>query len=278
MKSRLAQTLLGSPAAWVMSALLAFIIAFVVFVPLLSGWEAETVDWDALETPPSLNHWFGTDLAGRDLFTRIAEGGRLSLGIAVLATAISVLIGVPYGALAGYLGGRVDQWMMRFVDTLYALPFILVVILLVVVVGRNTWLLFAGLGAVYWLDIARIVRGPTLRVRNAGFIAAARGMGASTRWIVLRHLLPNVSGPALVYATLTVPGIVLAESFLSFLGLGVQEPAASWGVLIADGAANMEAAPWTLLYPALFLAVTVWTLNMLGDRLRDTLDPHLRRR
>ena len=278
MKSRLAQTLLGSPAAWVMSTLLAFIIAFVVFVPLLSGWEAETVDWDALETPPSLNHWFGTDLAGRDLFTRIAEGGRLSLGIAVLATAISVLIGVPYGALAGYLGGRVDQWMMRFVDTLYALPFILVVILLVVVVGRNTWLLFAGLGAVYWLDIARIVRGQTLRVRNAGFIAAARGMGASTRWIVLRHLLPNVSGPALVYATLTVPGIVLAESFLSFLGLGVQEPAASWGVLIADGAANMEAAPWTLLYPALFLGVTVWTLNMLGDRLRDTLDPHLRRR
>lgn len=261
-----------------MSALLAFILAFVVFVPLLSGWEADAVDWDALEAPPSLNHWFGTDLAGRDLFTRIAEGGRLSLGIAVLATAISVLIGVPYGALAGYLGGRVDQWMMRFVDTLYALPFILVVILLVVVVGRNAWLLFAGLGAVYWLDIARIVRGQTMRVRSAGFIAAARGMGASTRWIVLRHLLPNVSGPALVYTTLTVPGVVLAESFLSFLGLGVQEPAASWGVLIADGAANMEAAPWTLLYPALFLAVTVWTLNMLGDRLRDALDPHLRRR
>ena len=261
-----------------MSGLLAFILAFVVFAPLLSGWESEAVDWDALEAPPSANHWFGTDLAGRDLFTRIAEGGRLSLGIAVLATAISVLIGVPYGALAGYLGGRVDQWMMRFVDTLYALPFILVVILLVVVVGRNTWLLFAGLGAVYWLDIARIVRGQTLRVRSAGFIAAARGMGAGTRWIVLRHLLPNVSGPALVYATLTVPGIVLAESFLSFLGLGVQEPAASWGVLIADGAANMEAAPWTLLYPALFLAVTVWTLNMLGDRLRDALDPHLRHR
>ncbi len=278
MTSRLTQTLLGSPAAWVMSGLLALILAFVVFAPLFSGWESEAVDWDALEAPPSANHWFGTDLAGRDLFTRIAEGGRLSLGIAVLATAISVLIGVPYGALAGYLGGRVDQWMMRFVDTLYALPFILVVILLVVVVGRNTWLLFAGLGAVYWLDIARIVRGQTLRVRSAGFIAAARGMGAGTRWIVLRHLLPNVSGPALVYATLTVPGIVLAESFLSFLGLGVQEPAASWGVLIADGAANMEASPWTLLYPALFLAVTVWTLNMLGDRLRDALDPHLRRR
>lgn len=278
MNSRLTQTFLGSPAAWVLSALLAFILAFVVFVPLLSGWESDTVDWDALETPPSASHWFGTDLAGRDLFTRIAEGGRLSLGIAVLATTISVLIGVPYGALAGYLGGRVDQWMMRFVDTLYALPFILVVILLVVVVGRNAWLLFAGLGAVYWLDIARIVRGQTMRVRSASFIAAARGMGASTRWIVLRHLLPNVSGPALVYATLTVPGIVLAESFLSFLGLGVQEPAASWGVLIADGAANMEAAPWTLLYPALFLAVTVWTLNMLGDRLRDALDPHLRRR
>lgn len=277
MTSRLKQTMFGSSAAWVMSALLGVILAFVLFVPLFSGWEAETVDWDALEAPPSVSHWFGTDLAGRDLFVRIAEGGRLSLGIAVLATAISVLIGVPYGALAGYLGGRVDQWMMRLVDTLYALPFILVVILLVVVVGRNTWLLFAGLGAVYWLDIARIVRGQTLRVRSAGFIAAARGMGASTRWIVVRHLLPNVSGPALVYATLTIPGIVLAESFLSFLGLGVQEPAASWGVLIADGAANMEAAPWTLLYPAVFLAVTVWTLNMLGDRLRDALDPHLRR-
>lgn len=277
MTNRLTQTLFGSPAAWVMSALLGLIFAFVVFVPALSSWESEAVDWDALEAPPSASHWFGTDLAGRDLFTRIAEGGRLSLGIAVLATTISVLIGVPYGAFAGYLGGRVDQWMMRFVDTLYALPFILVVILLVVVVGRNTWLLFAGLGAVYWLDIARIVRGQTLRVRSAGFIAAARSMGAGTRWIVLRHLLPNVSGPALVYATLTVPGIVLAESFLSFLGLGVQEPAASWGVLIADGAANMEAAPWTLLYPALFLAVTVWTLNMLGDRLRDALDPHLRR-
>jgi len=277
MTSRLTQTLFGSITARVMTTLLCCIVAFVVFVPLLSGWEAEAVDWDALESPPSASHWFGTDLAGRDLFTRIAEGGRLSLGIAVLSTGISVLIGVPYGAFAGYLGGRVDQWMMRFVDTLYALPFILVVILLVVVVGRNTWLLFAGLGAVYWLDIARIVRGQTLRIRSAGYITAARGMGASTRWIVLRHLLPNVAGIALVYATLTVPGIVLAESFLSFLGLGVQEPAASWGVLIADGAGNMEAAPWTLLYPAVFLAVTVWTLNMLGDRLRDALDPHLRR-
>ncbi len=278
MTSRLTQTLFGSATAWVMTALLCSIVVFVMMVPLLSGWEAETVDWDALESPPSASHWFGTDLAGRDLLTRIAEGGRLSLGIAILSTAISVLIGVPYGALAGYLGGRVDQWMMRLVDTLYALPFILVVILLVVVVGRNTWLLFAGLGAVYWLDIARIVRGQTLRIRSAGYIAAARGMGASTRWIVLRHLLPNVAGIALVYATLTVPGIVLAESFPSFLGLGVQEPAASWGVLIADGAANMEAAPWTLLYPAFFLVVTVWTLNMLGDRLRDALDPHLAHR
>ena len=254
-----------------MTALLGGIVLYVLLVPMFSAWPADAVDWDALETPPGSAHWFGTDLGGRDLLTRIAQGGRLSLGIAVMATVISVCIGVPYGALAGYLGGRTDQLMMRFVDTLYALPFILVVILLVVVVGRNTWLLFAGLGAVYWLDIARIVRGQTLGVRNAQFVSAARVMGASTRWIVIRHVLPNVIGPALVYATLTIPGIILAESFLSFLGLGVQEPDASWGVLIADGAANMESASWTLVFPAGFLAVTVWTLNMLGDRLRDAL-------
>lgn len=255
------------------TVLLAAVVLFALLGPIHSGWVSGDVDWDALETPPDSRHWFGTDLVGRDLLTRIAEGGRLSLGIALLATTISVLIGVPFGAFSGYVGGRIDQVMMRFVDTLYALPFVLVVILLGVIAGRNTWVLFAGLGAVYWLDIARIVRGQTLRVRSAGYIQAARAMGASTAWIVLRHVLPNVLGPALIYATLTIPGIILAESFLSFLGLGVQEPDASWGVLIADGAANMESAPWTLLFPASFLGLTVWSLNMLGDRLRDWSDP-----
>lgn len=273
MNHRLGQVFGGSGFAIVASILLLSVVAFTFIAPQVSGWGAEDVDWDALETPPDSRHVFGTDLVGRDLLTRIAEGGRLSLGIALLATVISVLIGVPWGALSGFVGGRTDQVMMRFVDTLYALPFVLVVVLLVVVVGRNTWALFAGLGAVYWLDIARIVRGQTLRVRHAGYIDAARALGASTTWIVLRHILPNVTGPALVYATLTFPGIILAESFLSFLGLGVQEPDASWGVLIADGTTTMESAPWTLLFPATFLAVTVWSLNLLGDRLRDAFDP-----
>ncbi|MCP5181276.1 MAG: ABC transporter permease [Pseudomonadales bacterium] len=265
-----------SPLAIVLSALLLLLVTYVVAGPWLVDFGPEDVDWDALESPPDARHWFGTDLVGRDLFTRIAHGGRLSLTIALTATLISVLIGVPYGAIAGYLGGRLDQVMMRFVDTLYSLPFVLVVILLVMVVGRNTYVLFAALGAVYWLDIARIVRGQALRVRHAAFVEAARAMGATTPWIVWRHVVPNVSGPALVYATLTVPGIILAESFLSFLGLGVQEPQASWGVLVADGAGNLESAPWTLLIPGTFLSVTVWSLNLLGDRLRDALDVRAR--
>jgi len=273
MTRRLKQICCGSVVAMAASLLLLCIVLLTLTGTSVSGFNPQDVDWESLETPPDDRHWFGTDLVGRDLFTRIAEGGRLSLSIALLATGISVLIGVPFGAIAGYIGGRTDQVMMRLVDTLYALPFVLVVILIVVVVGRNSYALFAGLGAVYWLDIARIVRGQTLRVRNANFILAARSLGATTPWIVFRHILPNVAGPALVYATLMVPGIILAESFLSFLGLGVQEPDASWGVLIADGTTTMESAPWTLLFPATFLAITVWSLNLLGDRLRDAYDP-----
>jgi oligopeptide transport system permease protein len=241
--------------------------------PALSPWDAETIDWNALEAPPSADHWFGTDLIGRDLFTRAAAGARVSLTIALIATIVSMLIGVPWGAAAGYLGGRIDNVMMRIVDVLYAIPFVLVVILLVVVFGRNPYLLFFALGAVFWLDLARIVRGQTLRVRTQAFVAAARSMGATTPTILRRHVIPNVSGPALVYVTLTVPGVILAESFISFLGLGVQEPDTSWGVLIADGVQTMESAPWALVVPALLLAVTVWCINMLGDRLRDQLDP-----
>jgi oligopeptide transport system permease protein len=273
MRAAWRDALFGSRLAWFCTCCVAMVVALAAFGPLLSPWDADTVDWDALEAPPSLQHWFGTDMVGRDLFTRVMVGARVSLSIAVVATAVSILIGVPWGAVAGYLGGRTDQILMRIVDVLYALPFVLVVILLVVVFGRNPYLLFAGIGAVYWLDLARIVRGQTLKIRSEAYFDAARGLGASTPVILLRHVAPNVAGPALVYVTLTIPGVVLAESFISFLGLGVQEPATSWGVLIADGAQTMESAPWTLVFPAAFLALTVWCINMLGDRLRDRLDP-----
>lgn len=268
----LKSTFIGTTLARFCSMVLLAIVVLALVGPTIIAWDADEVDWQALETPPSTHHWFGTDLIGRDLFVRTLIGARVSIGIAVVATLVSILIGIPWGAIAGYLGGRTDQIMMRVVDTLYALPFILVVILLVVVFGRNPYLLFVGLGAVFWLDLARIVRGQTLRVREALFIDSARVLGLPTRLIVLRHVIPNVLGPALVYATLTIPGVILAESFISFLGLGVQEPNTSWGVLIADGTQSMQSSPWTLIFPALFLALTVWCCNMLGDRFRDEME------
>jgi oligopeptide transport system permease protein len=277
LRNRVADAAFGSPLAIACSTWLLLLLATALLLPTFSPWDPEVIDWDALESPPSLEHWFGTDMIGRDLLARVLLGARMSLSVAAVATTVSVLIGVPFGVLAGYLGGRADQLMMRFVDTLYALPFVLVVILLVVVFGRNPLLLFAALGAVFWLDIARIVRGQTLQLKQSEFIEAAVCLGAGQWRIVTRHLIPNVSGPAVVYATLTVPGVILAESFISFLGLGVQEPDTSWGVLIADGTRNMESAPWLLLAPATALGVTVWALNMLGDRLRDRLDVRGRR-
>lgn len=273
----LLNSLFGSALARICSTWLILITFGALFGPGLIPWDPEAVDWDALETPPSSSHWLGTDMIGRDLLARIMLGAQVSLSVAVIATGVSILIGIPYGTLSGYLGGRVDQLMMRIVDMLYALPFILIVILLVVVFGRNSLLLFAALGAIFWLDIARIVRGQTLRIRESDYIAAARVQGAGRWRIVVRHLIPNVMGPAVVYATLTVPGVILAESFISFLGLGVQEPDTSWGVLIADGTQVMESAPWALLFPAACLALTVWSLNMLGDRMRDQLDVQSKR-
>lgn len=266
------QAAVGSTIARICSGWLLLIITAAVFGPWLSPWQADAMDWDALEAAPSAAHWLGTDLIGRDMLVRIMLGARVSLGVALIATFVSVLIGVPFGALSGYVGGRLDQILMRLVDTLYALPFILIVILLVVVFGRNPALLFLALGAVFWLDIARIVRGQTLRAREQTYISAARSMGASQTRIIFKYIIPNVAGPALVYATLTIPGVILAESFISFLGLGIQEPDTSWGVLIADGTQSMESAPWTLLFPALAMGLTVWSCNMLGDRLRDQFD------
>lgn len=246
--------------------------------PLLSAWPIDEIDWDNLATAPSLTagHWFGTDSLGRDLFVRTLRGGQISLLVGLVATAVSLLIGVAYGATAGYLGGRIDALMMRFVDILYALPFMFFVILLMVFFGRSLLLIFIAIGAVEWLTMARIVRGQALAIRQSAFIDAARLAGAGPVAIIRRHIIPNALGPVIVYATLTVPQVILFESFLSFLGLGVQEPLTSWGVLIADGAETMETAPWTLLIPASFLAATLLSLNFIGDGLRDALDPKQR--
>ncbi|MCB9946309.1 MAG: ABC transporter permease subunit [Rhodospirillaceae bacterium] len=216
---------------------------------------------------------FGTDSNGRDLMTRVLYGGRISLMIGLLATFVSLVIGVTYGATAGYLGGRADNLMMRFVDILYSIPFMFFVILLMVFFGRNIFLMFIAVGAIEWLDMARIVRGQTLSIKRKEFIEAALAAGVGTPKIIRRHIVPNALGPVVVYMTLMVPKVILLESFLSFLGLGVQEPMTSWGVLIADGANNMVAAPWMLLFPAVFLAVTLFCLNFIGDGLRDALDP-----
>ncbi len=257
------------------AVLLGLVALLCLLGPLASPWPLDEIDWDHVATPPSLQaaHWFGTDALGRDLYIRTLEGGRISLMVGLVATLVSLLIGVAYGATAGYLGGRTDALMMRFVDILYALPFMFFVILLMVLFGRSLLLIFVAIGAVEWLTMARIVRGQTLSLKQRAFIDAARLAGAGPFTIIRRHIVPNTLGPVVVYATLTVPQVILFESFLSFLGLGVQEPLTSWGVLIAEGADNMETAPWMLLIPAGFLAVTLLSLNLLGDGLRDALDP-----
>ena len=215
----------------------------------------------------------GTDQNGRDLFTRILMGGRVSLAIGLLATFVALVIGVAWGAIAGYAGGRIDQLMMRFVDVLYSLPYIFFVIMLVVFFGRNFILMFLAVGAVEWLDMARIVRGQTLSIKRQEYVEAARALGVSQAQIVWRHIVPNTLGPVVIYMTLMVPKVILLESFLSFLGLGVQEPMTSWGVLISEGAKNIQDAPYLLLFPSAALALTLLCLNFIGDGLRDALDP-----
>ena len=223
--------------------------------------------------PPSSAHWLGTDVLGRDLLSRVLYGSRISLAVGVCATLVSLTIGVLYGAISGYLGGKTDAVMMRAVDILYALPFTIFVILLMVFFGRNIVLLFVAIGAVEWLTMARIVRAQVQSLKRQEFIEAAHALGLRRRRIILRHMIPNVLGPVIVYATLTVPAVMLLEAFLSFLGLGVQPPMSSWGLMINEGAQNMEEAPWLLLCPGLALALTLFSLNFLGDGLRDALDP-----
>lgn len=267
--------LLRNRAAVVASVLLALVALLALLAPWLAPHAYDEVYWDRIAAPPDFAHahWFGTDGNGRDLFVRTLYGARVSLAVGIVATLVSLVIGVSWGAIAGYFGGRVDALMMRTVDILYSLPFMFFVIVLVVVFGRNIVLVFLALGAVEWLTMARIVRGQTISIKRKEFIEAARAAGVRPLAIVRRHVVPNLLGPVVVYVTLTVPHVILVESFLSFLGLGVQEPLTSWGVLIAEGAGQMESAPWMLIFPASFLAVTLFCFNFLGDGLRDALDP-----
>jgi len=254
------------------------LLAFVVLACFAAPW------WQGLADPtaqdlrlgaalPTVTHPFGTDELGRDLLARVLYGGRISLLVGLVGTLVSLLVGVSWGAIAGYAGGKLDEFMMRTVDVLYALPNIFLVILLMVFFSRSLLMLFVALGLVQWLTMARIVRGQVLTLKRQTFVEAARALGASDRSIVFRHIVPNTLGPVFVYATLTVPAVILQEAFLSFLGLGVQPPAASWGTLIADGARVMALFPWLVVFPGLALSLTLLAFNFLGDGLRDALDP-----
>ena len=256
-----------------MTVLVILLIAAIVgpyLVPFTYGHINKNDIWSP---PLTSGHLLGADALGRDMFARLLIGLRVSLAIGVIATGVSLIIGVAWGAFAGFVGGKTDELMMRLVDVLYALPFIFFVILLMVTFGRNFILMFVAIGAVEWLTMARIVRGQTLSLKEKEFVEAARAAGVSGAGIVVRHIAPNLLGPVVVYVTLTIPGVILAESFLSFLGLGVQEPLTSLGVLISNGAAEMELAPWLLVFPSITMVVTLACFNFIGDGLRDAIDP-----
>ncbi len=253
-----------------------FVLIFIGIICLLTPWIApygyEQQDLALGASAPSAAHWFGTDTLGRDLLTRVMYGGRVSLTVGLIATAVALTIGVTWGAIAGYTGGRVDAIMMRLVDIIYALPFMIFIVLLMVVFGRSLLLLFLAIGAVEWLTMARIVRGQVQTIRQLEFVEAAISIGLSKAAIIRRHIIPNALGPVIVYTTLTIPNVMLLEAFLSFLGLGIQPPESSWGVLIANGVESMEEYPWLLVFPGLALSIVLFSLNFLGDGLRDALD------
>jgi oligopeptide transport system permease protein len=277
--------LLRNRAAVISIVVLGVVTLMAILAPYLSAYSYDSQDYNLISCAPDWwpdktaacfaggTHWFGTDSVGRDLFVRVLYGARVSITVGVIATLVSLIIGVAYGATAGYLGGRVDAVLMRFVDVLYSIPYIFLVLILMTIFKRNFYLLFIAIGAVEWLTMARIVRGQTLSIKQKEFVEAARAGGVSRFGIVRRHIIPNVMGPVIVYVTLTVPSAILAESFLSFLGLGIQDPLTSWGKLIADGKDQMETAPWLLIFPAAFMAVTLFCFNFIGDGLRDALDP-----
>ena len=258
-----------------------YLIIFFVVISILTPWIApyayETQNLALGASAPSAQHWLGTDIHGRDLMTRLMYGGRISLMVGFAATAVSLVIGVLWGTIAGYVGGLTDTIMMRIVDILYALPFMIFIILLMVVFGRSLLLLFLAIGLIEWLTMARIVRTQVLSVRKQEFVSAAIVTGLSHWQIIRRHVIPNILGPVIVYITLTIPSVMLLEAFLSFLGLGIQPPQSSWGVLISGGVETMEEYPWLLIFPGLALSLTLFALNFLGDGLRDALDPRAMR-
>jgi oligopeptide transport system permease protein len=275
---RAARRLRANPGLVVALAVIAVLAALAVMGPWLNPNDIQSLDWAHVAAQPGLTgaHWFGTDRLGRDLFVRTLEGTRVSMEVGLAASAISLALGLGYGAVAGYVGGLWDHLMMRFIEVLSGLPLIFFVIFLTVVFGRSRYLVFLAIGAVGWLTMARVVRGQTLSIRQREYIEAAVASGAGTARIIFKHVVPNLWGPVIVYATLTVPQIVLFESLLSFLGLGVQEPHSSLGTLIAEGAGDMEAAPWILLIPGGVLAVLLVSLNIVGDGLRDALAVRVR--
>ena len=265
-------------AAMVSGVVLVVIAALAIAAPWIPGLaDPAAQDLRLAATPPSLAHPFGTDNLGRDQLARVVYGGRISLMVGLVATLVSLLIGVTWGAVSGYRGGNLDLFMMRVVDILDSLPYIFLVILLLVFFSRSLLMLFVALGLVQWLTMARIVRGQVLSLRTQTFIEAARALGAGDRSVIFRHILPNTLGPVIVYTTLTVPQVILQEAFLSFLGLGVQPPAASWGTLVSDGARVIALFPWLVLFPGAALSLTLLCFNFLGDGLRDALDPQDRR-
>jgi oligopeptide transport system permease protein len=267
--------LFNNKAALISMFVLIAIIVIAFFGPYVLPWNYDKIDWSAIRKPPNFEkgHYLGTDQNGRDMLARTLQGTQMSLIVAAVATAVSVVIGIIYGAVAGFFGGRLDAIMMRFVDIMYALPYILFVIILVVIFGRSPVLLFVGIGCLEWLTMARIVRGQTLSLKQREFVEAARAGGAKPFAIIFRHIVPNLAGPVVIYATLTIPEIIITESFLSYLGLGVQEPQTSLGTLISFGAPVAEALPWMLYTPAVFLVLMLLCFSYLGDGLRDALDP-----
>lgn len=260
-------------AAMVSLIILIAITLSVILVPMFAQFAYDDTDWYALHQAPSMEHLFGTDSLGRDLFVRTFIGGRISMMVGVLGALVAVVIGTVYGATSGFIGGKIDRLMMRFLEILYSIPFMFLVIVLVTFFGRHIVLIFVAIGAIAWLDMARIVRGQTLSLRNKEFIEAAHVCGVSNWNIIRRHIIPNVLGIVAVYSTLLVPSMILTESFLSFLGLGVQEPMTSWGALLQEGAQTMEVAIWQLAFPAVFMVITLFCFNYIGDGLRDALDP-----
>jgi oligopeptide transport system permease protein len=265
--------LFKNKAAVAGAVVLLVLIVLAAFAPWIAPYPYAYQNLDLGASPPSSVHLLGTDVLGRDLLSRILYGARISLLVGFIATTVALIIGVSWGIIAGYAGGKVDSVMMRIVDILYGLPFIIFIILLMVIFGRNLWLLFLAIGAVEWLTMARIVRAQVLSLKNQEFVLAAQAMGVSNFAMFKRHLLPNILGPVAVYATLTIPQVMLLESFLSFLGLGIQPPMSSWGTLIKDGVESMEEYSWLLIYPGLTFTVTLFALNFFGDGLRDALDP-----